>query len=1345
MATDSDSVYELVTQLCEKIMKEHIPSHSLEHHGSNKIVKGLRALSYAVLLNKSYTSCPHFADSEEWDAVSQILAYSYTLHQHHLTVQAVKLYNLMNSLVDTGWGTNATLRFLASLAGEVQICPQNTNMRMTLSSKDRDVSVKGHSVNIPMLEIPTSMRPYQEFPPEMFEPPLTQDIQMNSTNFPFTQEPGVGLSLLGTFAGPIKLKQHPKESLNIPDLTKPRDLVIPKEALSEEQQFKDEGYISPSPQNTMTASYVNNGDQPWGIEVWEMALAADLPVRRTWEAVGCLDPLKEKPFLTESGVDCVQKFWTVSRRFTNMSLAECMGLRNISCKQLIQDLKLLLIGVPSQTFQYNQEENGFVMNSNTCVEGLTPETLHSFCDDFLISGMCCLRLRKLVDHNLVPGSHMQEGLMFQALCGSVRSYLQFYRAAVMKLSEKLVLTDLRLQVDSLKIQITSLGHLYKVHPNMNQQYATLPEGVGLLSYLYKELCKVTRKDVACILYSALQACCQVYFSFLQKWMFEGLCQDAYTEFFIQEQPDLMTCRQRDYWSHGYYMLEEAVPGFLRGLESAIFECGKAVNLLKLCNPQDPLCVVLQNGYPNMHCCLHSADLQKLEAECLSYQSRAMVFCGQPLDLSCFFQCMKEDDSLQDAARVTQQATLQRLKLEHDMKASQALAEKQSQLAMLKEQMEMAEAHKAAKKKQQMEEDERRAQEEAELEQETARRMEFEKADLVRYYSSLSEVAEKCRQRAEWRIKHMNLQEQRLDLMSNDTEPVTTIRSPNNNEDLQDINSNLSNMNVLNKMDPEDTGNNNVDTQNNTETMNTFITNYKMKLSDVQSHTEASDREINVDTNSYFDVCLTQCHDNKTDSEMLPSCANTVEGVTDNESNKVEQNKLRDEQMVEVVLEPQISPTNVAESVNSNTLSGTTIAESESHTTLPTDSKSSVINVDTPISTNGKLSVTDTGTDQRFICRLQMSLEDVPLVNITDSVIHPMKNSTSVSAVDVDSADMSSINVILRKSILIPLKIQTSLVNSALLKFFLQGEELLSHLHSLRNYFFLLDGDFGSNITSMLFERMYQVMRPVDLLNCVTLNSILSKAVMHPDPNSDKLSFGVKYVPPRFSFSSPLLLDCITLQYKVAWPINIIFTDAALRKYDDIFGYLLRLRHISWVLEGDFRRLKKEAKDRPGLLRSPQYHRLQLYRHEMMHFMHTLQNYVTATVLQGSWVELFQNLQNARTLDDLYRMHTAYVKMVLFRCLLNKQSASIQKSLLDAMRMILKFHAQIHSKAWQYSSVTSQYEHPRFSTLVQIYTCFHDIATFIFRFASKLANTGYQPCLNDLLLMLNINGFYPEHC
>jgi hypothetical protein len=93
----------------------------------------------------------------------------------------------------------------------------------------------------------------------------------------------------------------------------------------------------------------------------------------------------------------------------------------------------------------------------------------------------------------------------------VRAYLQFYCAAVMRLSEEPALTRLHLQVDSLKIQITSLAHLYKVHPDTNREDAALPEGVGLLAYLYQEVFKVTRKDVACVLYSALQACCQVYF------------------------------------------------------------------------------------------------------------------------------------------------------------------------------------------------------------------------------------------------------------------------------------------------------------------------------------------------------------------------------------------------------------------------------------------------------------------------------------------------------------------------------------------------------------------------------------------------------------------------------------------------------------------------------------------------------------------------------------------------------------------------------------------------------------------------------------------------------------------
>jgi hypothetical protein len=61
-----------------------------------------------------------------------------------------------------------------------------------------------------------------------------------------------------------------------------------------------------------------------------------------------------------------------------------------------------------------------------------------------------------------------------------------------------------------------------------------------------------------------------------------------------------------------------------------------------------------------------------------------------------------------------------------MKTSQALAKKQSMLAELKEQIQIAEAHKMFEKKQQMEEDERRTQQAAEVEAEMARQIELEK-------------------------------------------------------------------------------------------------------------------------------------------------------------------------------------------------------------------------------------------------------------------------------------------------------------------------------------------------------------------------------------------------------------------------------------------------------------------------------------------------------------------------------------------------------------------------------------------------------------------------------------------
>jgi hypothetical protein len=198
---------------------------------------------------------------------------------------------------------------------------------------------------------------------------------------------------------------------------------------------------------------------------------------------------------------------------------------------------------------------------------------------------------------------------------------------------------------------------------------------------------------------------------------------------------------------------------------------------------------------------------------------------------------------------------------------------------------------------------------------------------------------------------MKLEDKRLDLKDSDTEYVMTMTSPNNNECLQDMNSNLCDMNILNSMqvtentetgninvdtqnntetgnisvdtqNNTETGNNSVDTQNNTETGNdsvdtqnntetgnisvdtqnntetadTAITNYKMNITDKQNNTEASDTKHTVTDckleTSSSDVCLTRSCGSNFDEPVVIEMTQPLlsrNHMTDNRSSKVEEN------------------------------------------------------------------------------------------------------------------------------------------------------------------------------------------------------------------------------------------------------------------------------------------------------------------------------------------------------------------------------------------------------------------------------------------------------------------------
>lgn len=194
-----------------------------------------------------------------------------------------------------------------------------------------------------------------------------------------------------------------------------------------------------------------------------------------------------------------------------------------------------------------------------------------------------------------------------------------------------------------------------------------------------------------------------------------------------------------------------------------------------------------------------------------------------------------------------------------------------------------------------------------------------------------------------------------------------------------------------------------------------------------------------------------------------------------------------------------------------------------------------------------------------------------IFSITENVpkrVQPMR----ISKEEVDAIKKGNLKFLLYQSVSIPLEAQMKLVNSEILKYFINEQNYFSHLHSLRNYYFIMDGEFGRSITEGLFTKLYESKNPPDLLNLRSLQVVIEQALYassRVQENGDRLSFIVKNIPKTFDLSNADVFDCLTLSYQINWPLNILLPFDTIEKYDLVFKYLLKLHYVSWILQKIF--------------------------------------------------------------------------------------------------------------------------------------------------------------------------------
>uniref|UniRef100_A0A8C6PFM7 Tubulin gamma complex component 3 n=1 Tax=Nothobranchius furzeri TaxID=105023 RepID=A0A8C6PFM7_NOTFU len=233
--------------------------------------------------------------------------------------------------------------------------------------------------------------------------------------------------------------------------------------------------------------------------------------------------------------------------------------------------------------------------------------------------------------------------------------------------------------------------------------------------------------------------------------------------------------------------------------------------------------------------------------------------------------------------------------------------------------------------------------------------------------------------------------------------------------------------------------------------------------------------------------------------------------------------------------------------------------------------------------------------------------------------------------------------------------------------------LLEHLQAMRRYLLLGQGDFIRHLMDLLKP---ELARPATTLYQHNLTGILETAVRATNAQFDNAEI-LKRLDVRLLEVSPgdTGWDVFSLDYHVDGPIATVFTRECMGHYLRVFNFLWRAKRMEYTLTDIWKgqmcnaKLLKTMPELSGVL-----HQCHILASEMVHFIHQMQYYITFEVLECSWDELWNKVQQAQDLDHIIAAHDVFLDTIISRCLLDNNSRSLLNQLRAIFDQIIEFQS-----------------------------------------------------------------------
>lgn len=337
----------------------------------------------------------------------------------------------------------------------------------------------------------------------------------------------------------------------------------------------------------------------------------------------------------------------------------------------------------------------------------------------------------------------------------------------------------------------------------------------------------------------------------------------------------------------------------------------------------------------------------------------------------------------------------------------------------------------------------------------------------------------------------------------------------------------------------------------------------------------------------------------------------------------------------------------------------------------------------------------------------------------------LANSSKISCTTVRYPKTSLVTVlempldhIIRKCLLEEILLQYKYLSKLTIKLLQEGFSLQEHLLALRRYHFMELADWAHLfVISLQHHKWYSLeaeKRISEIQGILELS--VQRSSCEGDPYKDRLYVYVKgsnmtniSVSARGTFYGIYSFDFLGLGYRVDWPLNIILSPEALRIYSDIFSFLMQVKLAVFSLSDVWRSLKDlsqlNKKNQRFVFDNAEPKQLSILietRHQLNHFVSTLQQYVQSQLSHVSWCRFMHSLKDkVKDMMDLHSAHMAYLNDSLHICFLSEETQHIASIIRSILQSAVDFRSRLKGDISQVLHMRKSFS----KNIKELYLCY----------------------------------------